>query len=148
MKFDELYNLLIFPIITEDFEKDRDMAEQWGFDFVKKVEIGDWEVGLFFSPSGMSGINDSFYQISLNRKGFGFIEDQDNKNVPVNKNFISDFRRVESLLEKWIEEYDQHDHYVGSMNDRKLRTYKKLLDRYANTIRAGEIEGIYFQLST
>ena len=139
MKFDSVVKKYL-DTLKENFDDARRQASRWGFNFIDKVDIGDFELGLFVQPG-------DFYQISLNVKGSNFITDQQLTGVEANPTFWRDFLQVERQLASWIREHDDLPHRIGSMNNRKLRIYKRMIDRRSRILSAGPITDIYFPIT-
>lgn len=145
-----LSNIQEVTFLEESFEDAKSMAERMGFKFIDHETVGDWDVGIFEGTIGMSrsmGLGDEgFYQISLNRVNYNFLTDQGKTGIPVSKDFVRSFRGVEEQLKYWLRTYDDKPHYVGSHNEKKTKSYKRMLDRFSD-IKTGEIVGFSFKIT-
>ena len=129
----------IICIIRESFEDDVAIVKsEAGNKLIDKRVIGDFEIGLFKASH--------YYQMSLNLKGYSFINDQHRNDVPTSKgNIMKNLREIVKIAEGWVSKYSDAPHYIGSMNDSKLKLYHKLIQRFSN-LRVSDIEGIYFRI--
>ncbi len=126
--------------IEESFEDDVVTLKQVGYEFIDKAVVDDFEIGLFKQKLG------DFYETSLNLKGYSFWFDQHRNDVPISKgNIMKNLREIVKIAEGWVSKYSDAPHYIGSMNDSKLKLYHKLIQRFSN-LRVSDIEGIYFRI--
>lgn len=141
----------LIDLIEESFEDDIRMISSGGATLHAKEEVDGWIISLIRNEEGPPHgpfPSEPFYQIALNHKDFGFVSDQFNKDVPVNKTAISGFKDIGHVITRWLQEYgSEHEIWIGAMNPRKLRIYKRLISRFSKVIKSGDIEqGVGFRI--
>lgn len=126
-------------IIKEFTEKQLEFMEQYGADIVAWKQTEDYEMLLYEDPHIEKFTGGKVqHQIGFQRRGMDFT----NKNQVMDKHIpddvsISDLRRVESTIRKWLEKYQKIG--VGSNNIERAKTYERIFRRLGFNVQKKKI---------
>lgn len=99
-----------------------------GYTQIDSYVGGDYVLKLWSGIGHVGGSEQKFYEISLNKKGHSFATDNQNSAVKGSVLLLGHRRDLVAKVSEWTSKYGTI--YVGSVNQRKLQFYRKIIGYY------------------
>jgi hypothetical protein len=122
-------------IISEDFQSEIKLLNQYGYELIDKKEINNYILFLVYKP------NEGLYEIGITSNNRSFTTQQSQQKIPATgegKEF-STARGFKITISNWLNKYSPI--YVGSLNKNKTSKYHSILSRLGFNV--GEIKYDY-----